>query len=278
VSQIAIIGAGPIGASIAHRLAQRGRVESILLVDSNGSLSAGKALDISQSGPVELFDTPLTSADDPLAAAAAPIVVLADDSAAGPWDGDRGLGLVQRLERAGSRAAMVFACPSQTTLMERGYRECGLAAHRLVGTAAAAMVSAVRALAGLELGLASVQLNVVGRPPALVVGWSAATVDGSLVTDAVPPHRLLAISQALPKLWPPQPYAIASASAPIIEDLLRGGRTRRPALAVLDGPLGARGRAVLLPLRLGSGRVLDHVIPTLSPQERTELATSALGI
>jgi malate dehydrogenase len=274
VSQVAIIGAGAVGASIAHRLAARGRVGAIALIDSNGPLAAGKALDISQSGPVDHFDTPIAAAADPLSASASAIIVVADDAASGPWEGERGLALMQQIARAGSTAAIVFACPAQTWLMEKCFGELGMAAHRLVGSAAGAVVGSVRALAGLELGMASVDLAVVGRPPALVVGWTAATADGSLLTDLVPAHRLLAITQALPKLWPPQPYAIASATARLVEALLHGSRHRWPALTIVDGDLGARGKAVLLPLRLGDARVLDYAVPSLSPQERTELLTS----
>ena len=160
--------------------------------------------------------------------------------------------------------------------MEKCFRELGVAANRLIGTAPSAVVGAVRALAGLELGLASVQLTVVGRPPALVVGWSSATVDGSLLNERVPAHRLFAISRSLPKLWPPAPYAIASATAPVVEALLVGARRLLPAMTVLDAELGVRGTAVMLPLELGRGRVIAHVIPTLSAQERTEMV-SGLG-
>jgi hypothetical protein len=34
---------------------------------------------------------------------------------------------------------------------------------------------------------------------------------------------------------------------------------------------------VLLPLELGIGRVASHVVPSLSPQERTELMNSVGG-
>lgn len=271
VSKVAIIGAGPVGASIAHRLAQRGRVPSILLIDAKADVASGKILDIQQSGPVERFDTPLAASGDTLAAVSAPVVVVADDASGAPWDGDRGLALVQQLVRAGATGALVFACPSQTWLMEKCYRELKVSADRLVGTAAGAMIGAVRALAGLELGLASVELTVVGRPPALVIGWSAASVDGSLVSEQVPAHRLLAISHTMTRLWPPRPYAIASVTARVVEGLLNGSRERHPALTVLDGVLGARGSAVLLPLELGRTRVQSHVVPSLSPQERTDM-------
>jgi hypothetical protein len=112
---------------------------------------------------------------------------------------------------------------------------------------------------------------VTGRPPKFVIGWSSATVAGSPLTAEVPAHRLLAISTALGKLWPVGPYAIASVTAPIIEALQSGSRRRHPALTIIDGELGAKGSAVLLPLELGRGKVLSHTIPALSPQERTEM-------
>lgn len=276
VPTVSIIGAGPIGASIAHRLVQRARIPSIRLIDSNANLAAGKALDIRQAGPVERFDVPMTTGADELAAVSSPVIVVADDSASGVWDGERGLALVQRLVRAGTSATFVFAASSHVWLMEKSYRELGVASDRLVGTAPSAVVGAVRALAGLELGLASVQLTVSGRPPSLVIAWSSATADGMLLTDRVAAHRLFALSRALPKLWPPAPYAIASATAQVIEGLVCGARRLLPALTIVDGEFGVRGTAVMLPLELGRGRVIGHVMPSLSAQEMTEM-TSGLS-
>jgi len=271
VPTVSIIGAGPIGASIAHRLVQRTRVPSVRLIDGSAGVAAGKALDIQQAGPVERFDVPVTTGDNELSAVSSAVIVVADDSANGTWEGERGLSLVQRLVRAGTSATFVFAAPSHVWLMEKAYREAAVPADRLVGTAPSAMVAAVRALAGLELGVASVQLTVAGRPPVLVVGWSSATTDGTLLTGRVPAHRLFAISRALPKFWPPAPYAIASATAQVIEGLVCGARRLLPALTIVDGDLGVRGAAVMLPLELGRGRVLRHVMPSLSAQEMTEM-------
>ena len=121
----------------------------------------------------------------------------------------------------------------------------------------------------MELGLSSVELTVVGRPPRFVVGWSAASAAGSLIVDRVPAHRLLAISESLARFWPPGPCAIGSATAAIVEALIFGSRRMHPALTVGDHGLGAAGSAVMVPLELGRLRVLSHVVPSLSPQERT---------
>lgn len=273
VPTVSILGAGPIGASIAHRLAQRERVASVRLIDTDAGVAAGKALDIRQAGPVDRVDTPIDSAGDELAAVSSPVIVIADDSAGRAWDGEQGLALIRRLVRAGAQATFVFAAPSHVWLMERTYRELGVPADRLIGSAPSAVVGAVRALAGLELGVASVSLTVAGRPPSLVVGWSSATTDGTLLTDRVPAHRLLAISQALPKLWPPASYAIGSATAQLIDALAGGTRRRLPALTIVDGEFGVRGTAVMLPLEIGRGRVLGHVMPSLSAQELTEMTS-----
>src|SRR5579871_6325400 len=166
MSLVAILGAGPIGAATAHRLAQRGRVAGLRLIDANGAAAAGKVLDIRQSGPIERFDTPLASTDDVLAASSAAVIVIADAIDDGEWSGPRGLELVQRLIRAGSRAALVFAGVRQHALMEACATELGVPLSRMVGTSASAMVGAAQAMTAIELDLSAVDLVVVGRPPA----------------------------------------------------------------------------------------------------------------
>jgi malate dehydrogenase len=269
MSFVAILGAGPIGAATADSLARRARVDQVRLIDAEERAAAGKALDILQAGPIIGADTRVWSAASPLSAVGAAVIVIADRIKDGEWTGDNGLDLVAELVRAGATAPIVFAGPAQTTIMEASARDLGVPAHRLVGSAASALVGTVRGLAGVELDLSSAELTVVGRPPNFVIGWSAATAAGALITDRVPAHRLLAISQALPRFWPPGPYAIGTATAAIVEALTFGSRRLHPALTVLDHPLGPAGSATMLPLSLGRLRVLAHVMPSLSPQERT---------
>jgi hypothetical protein len=267
----AVLGAGPIGRAVAQRLAERDRLRQLLIVDPAVDAATGLALDIRQAGPVSGFDTRLAAASDVLAAASAGVLILADRIEAGEWSGAEGLALVEQLLRAGAGGPFVFAGATHHELMEASASRLAAPRDRLVGTAAAAVAGSVASLAGLELGLASIDVVVTGRPPAFVVGWSAATVAGALVRDRIPAHRLRAISSALPRLWPPGPHAIASATAAIVEALVQGTRRRHAAVTVIDGELGARNTAVLLPVELAHGRVRAHVLPSLSDQERTAL-------
>lgn len=269
----AILGAGPLGSAIAHKLSERAVFREIRLIDEHGDVAAGKALDIRQSGPIGRFDVDLTAASDPLAAAGATVIILADPLSGSGWEGDHGLALLRRLVRAGAKGPFVLAGAKQTMLLEQAVAELKLPADSLVGSAPSALSGAVRALVGVEVGLSGtdVDVAVAGRPPAFVIGWSSASVSGALVSGRVPAHRLAAITQALPRMWPPGPQANASATARIAEALARGSRRLHEALSVLDGELGARGVAAMLPLELGQGRVQRRVMPSLSPQERTEI-------
>ncbi len=276
MSTIAILGAGPIGAGIAHTLARRSRVRDIRLIDAATSVAAGKALDIRQTGPVEGYDTRLSGIADPLAAVGANVIVIADTHANGEWEGDAGLALIRQLVAAGASGPFVFAGTKQTWLIEAVVRELDVSPDRVVGTAAAAMVTAARGLAALEINGSGVDvsLTVAGRPPALTVAWSSATAGGSFLTDRIPAHRLLAISQQLKVLGPAGPNAIATATAPVIEGLISGTRRDTPGVTVLAGEFELRGVACLLPLTLGNGRILSRIVPSLSPVERTDIVNS----
>lgn len=276
MSTIAILGAGPIGAGIAHTLARRARVRDVRLIDAAAAVAAGKALDIRQSGPVEGYDTRLSGIGDPLAAVGADVIVIADTHADGEWDGDKGLALIRQLTSAGASGPFVLAGTRQTWLLEAAVRELGVSADRIVATAAAAAITSARGLAALEFSGsgADVSLVMCGKPPTLTAVWSSAAAGGSELTERIPAHRLLAISQQLKVLGPAGPYAIASVTAPVIEGLISGTRRDTFGVTVLAGEFGQRGVACLLPLVLGQGRILSRLVPALSPQERTEVVNS----
>jgi len=61
--KISIIGAGHVGATCAHWLAQK-ELGDIVLLDIVDGLAAGKALDLSEAAPVGRFDVQFTGTDD----------------------------------------------------------------------------------------------------------------------------------------------------------------------------------------------------------------------
>src|ERR1700759_1160589 len=74
--KIALIGAGNIGGTLAHIAAQK-ELGDIVLFDVVEGIPQGKALDLSQCGPVEGFDAKITGTNDYADIAGADVIIVA---------------------------------------------------------------------------------------------------------------------------------------------------------------------------------------------------------
>ena len=269
MSVIAIIGAGPLGSATAHKLANRSRVAEVRLIDTAEAIARGKALDMQQAGPVENFGTILTAHGSILAAAGAQAVVIADDVAAAEHTGETGLSLLRQLKAAGITAPLVFAGASQRRLMELASKEAHINALRLIGSAPLALSSAVRALSAVALDASPVDvfLDVYGVPPRhAVIAWEEGSISGQPLTSVLGAHQIAALSSRINGLWPPGPYALASAAARVTEAVCAGSRRRYSCFVDVG-----RGRIAAMPVELQAGGIKRIVEPALSSVERTAL-------
>lgn len=273
MSFVAVIGSGPLGGAIAHKLALRDRIREIRLIDRDGSIARGKALDMLQSAPVDSFSTRITAADSIDAAAGAAVVVLADAATGSEHGGEDGLALLRRIAAAGVKAPIVVAGAGGRDLIARGVLELRLSPATIIGSAPLALESALRALAGLAVDLSGVEigLRVVGVPPrSAVVAWEEGTLGGEPLTAQIPAHVLAGLSARIPGLWPPGPYALGSAGARIVEALAQGTRRRFTCFVAMDaGPV--RAAVTAMPVELEAGGVRRIREPALTRQERTLL-------
>jgi malate dehydrogenase len=64
MDRVVVLGAGELGGLLAHALAKRAVAQEICLVDENGRVADGKALDIMQAAPIEGFAATVTGASD----------------------------------------------------------------------------------------------------------------------------------------------------------------------------------------------------------------------
>ena len=136
MSLVAIIGAGEIGGAVARALASRARIGVIRLIDDNAPVAAGKALDLTQAGPISRSDTRIDAASDLGAAAGASAIVLADPAGPGTeWSGEAALALLRRLKAGGhlDQSVLICAAAHHRTVMQQGFDELGLSRRRVVG-------------------------------------------------------------------------------------------------------------------------------------------------
>ena len=73
--KIALIGAGNIGGTLAHLAAQK-ELGDIVLFDVVEGVPQGKALDLSQCGPIEGFDARITGSNDYADIAGADVIIV----------------------------------------------------------------------------------------------------------------------------------------------------------------------------------------------------------
>jgi malate dehydrogenase len=283
MQSVAIIGAGELGGAVAHVLARRDVVRSIVLIDESGRVAAGKALDVAQAAPVEQFSTDLSGSTDVSSAAGAAFVILADRAGApgnpgnpgsNDWQGDEGLLMLRRVAEMAPGAVILCAGASQRELVDRGVRELHLPRTRLFGSAPEAFASGARALAALAVNGSprDVALSVLGVPPAhLVIPWESATVAGRALSRAFDEPARRQLTARIAAMWPPGPYALASAATAIVESMT--GRSRRLASCFVapDTTAGTRTRTAALPVRLGASGIVEVVLPTLTVVEQVAL-------
>ena len=274
VGFVAVIGGGPLGGALAHKLALRDRIRDVRLIDPHGAIAQGKALDILQSAAVDRFSARLTSAHALHSAAGADVIVIADAADTGrEHAGEPGLALIRQIAAFETTAPLVFAGAGQRELIGRAVAELHVPRSRVLGTAPGALESALRALAAVAIDASSVevQLQIVGTPPAgVAVGWEEASVAGMPLTSQMPPHAVAALSARIPRLWPPGPMALASAAARVVEGIAQSSVRRFTCFVVLDaGP--SRNAVTAMPVEVSSKGIARVLEPALTRQERTQM-------
>ena len=276
---IAIIGAGELGGAVAHVLARRNVATTVRLIDEHGRVAEGKALDLMQAAPIDGFATDVSGSADLVTAGGSALIVLTDRFGGAEWAGEDGLLLLKRLSELAPHAVIACAGALQRELVDRGVRELHFSRRRLFGTAPEALANGARALVALDLDVSprDVMLSVLGVPPAhVVLPWDDAAVGGFAMTKVLDDPTRRRLTTRISALWPPGPYALASATAKAVEAM--AGRTRT-IVSCFVGPdlsAGQRTRAGALPVRLGSTGIEAVLLPEMNARDRITLENAML--
>ena len=289
MSTVTVLGAGELGGSVAHALARAERVGRVVLIDDGGTIAAGKALDIQQSGAIDGFHTRVEGTQDLTRVTGCSVCVVADSGRpAAEWQGESGLAMMKRLNSFVGEAPIVLAGAGQAALLLAAVREAGFRRERVVGSAPEALAAAARAIVALEAQCSpsEVALSVLGVPPGLperlngvppsgfIVPWSEASIAGHLVERVLTQVQVRRLEARLALLWPPGPQALGAAAARVVEAMITSGRRARGVLTVFGGEFGVRNRVGVLPCLLGPGGITEVRPPALNARERVQLETA----
>jgi malate dehydrogenase len=76
MSKITVVGAGNVGATCANVLAHADTVNEVVLIDIQGNMAKGKALDMWQQAPIDGYSTRVSGGDDYALTAGSDIVII----------------------------------------------------------------------------------------------------------------------------------------------------------------------------------------------------------
>ena len=298
--KIALIGAGNIGGTLAHLAALKG-LGDIVLFDVVEGVPQGKALDLSQCGPVEGFDATITGSNDYADIAGADVIIVTAGVARKPgMSRDDLLGINLKVMKAVGEGirnnapdAFVICITNPLDAMVWALREfSGLPANKVVGMAGVLDSARFRHFLAEEMNVSVEDVSAFvlgGHGDTMVPMPRFSTVAGIALPELVKmgwikQDRLDAIVDrtrnggaeivGLLKTGSAY-YAPATSAIQMAESYLKDQKRVLPCAVHVDGAYGIKDLYVGLPVVIGEKGVERIVELNLTDAEKAGLNKSA---
>jgi malate dehydrogenase len=297
--KIALIGAGNIGGTLAHLAAQK-ELGDIVLFDVVEGVPQGKALDLSQCGPVEGFDATITGTNDYADIEGADVCIVTAGVARKPgMSRDDLIGINLKVMKAVGEGikthapdAFVICITNPLDAMVWALREfSGLPHNRVVGMAGVLDSARFSHFIAEEFGVSVKDVNTFvlgGHGDTMVPIVQYSTVAGIPVPDLIKQGRstnekidaivqrtrggggeIVALLKTGSAFYAPAASAIAMA-----ESYLSDQKRLLPCAAHLTGQYGIDDLYVGVPVIIGAGGVEQIVEIELDEEAKANLTVS----
>lgn len=297
--KIALIGAGNIGGTLAHLAALKG-LGDIVLFDVVEGVPQGKALDLSQCGPVEGFDANIKGSNDYADIAGADVIIVTAGVARKPgMSRDDLLGINLKVMKAvgdgiaaNAPDAFVICITNPLDAMVWALREfSGLPANKVVGMAGVLDSARFSHFLAEEFGVSVKDVNTFvlgGHGDTMVPVLEYSTVSGIPVSDLIEMGfstqekvdeivkrtrggggEIVALLKTGSAYYAPATSGIAMAEAYLYDQ-----KRILPAAAHLSGEYGIDNLYVGVPVVIGAGGVEKVVEVKLSDEAKANLQVS----
>ena len=296
--KVGIIGGGNVGATCAYQLASRGTAD-VAVYDILEGVPAGKALDMTQVGPIFGFDGRVTGSHDVSIIAGSEVVIVTAGFPRKP--GMDRMDLLRKnadIARASGEAiakhapdAIVITVTNPLDVMTWVVQQgTGFDASRVVGMAGVLDSARFSTFIAMELGCSPTDVKAMvlgGHGDSMVPLPRFSTVNGVPITELLSADRIQALSDRtrnggaeIVKLLGTGSayYAPGAAAAIMAEAVLNDSQRLLPASAYLTGQYGLEGMYCGVPIHLGCNGVEQIVELDLSDAELAGLKASAKGV
>ncbi len=296
--KITIIGAGNVGATTAHRLAERGYAD-LVLVDIVEGLPQGKALDLYEASPVVGVDVRITGATTYAATQGSDVVVITSGIARRPGMSrddllKTNMGIVADVTRKAAKtspkAVIIVVSNPLDAMCHVALQASGFPSSRVLGMAGVLDTARYRTFIAEELDVSveDVQAYVLGgHGDTMVPLASYTTVAGIPVTELLDKARLEEIIQrarqggaeivGLLKTGSAF-YAPSAAVVQMVDSIILDKKRILPCAAYLTGQYGIHNLYVGVPVKLGAGGIVQIMEINLKAAEQKALQKSAAAV
>lgn len=293
--KVTVVGAGNVGATCADVLAYREIANEVVLVDIKEGVSEGKALDIWQKAPINLYDTrTIGSTNDYTKTAGSDVVVITSGLPRKPGmtrddliETNAGIvkSVTENVIKHSPEAIIIVVSNPLDVMTYQAHVSSKLPRTKVIGMAGILDTARYRAFLAEELNVSPKDIQAVlmgGHGDTMVPLPRYTTVGGIPVTELIEKDKLDAIIERtkfgggeLVKLmgtsaW----YAPGSAAAQMVEAIVRDQRRVFPVCMQLDGEYGISGVYLGVPVILGKNGVEKVIELQLNEEEKQLLETS----
>lgn len=293
--KVTVVGAGNVGATCADVLAYREIASEIVILDIKDGVAEGKALDIWQKAPINLYDTRTVGVtNDYSRTDNSDVVVITSGMPRKPgMSRDDLIGInasivktvTENIIKHSPNAVLVIVSNPLDVMTYQAHITSKFPRTRVIGMAGVLDTARYRAFIAEELKVSPKDIQAVlmgGHGDTMVPLPRYTTVGGIPVTELIPADRLNAIIERtkvgggeLVKLmgtsaW----YAPGAAAAQMVEAIIRDQRRVFPVCVKLDGEYGIDDCYLGVPVILGRNGVEKVLELQLNDEEKALLQES----
>jgi malate dehydrogenase len=296
--KITVIGAGHVGATVAHRLADK-QLGDVVLIDILEGVPQGKALDLLEAGPIEGYDVRVKGTNDFADTANSDMVVMTagfprkpgmsrDDLLKANYDVVKDA--IGKVSRVSPEAFLIIVTNPLDAMAQTALRVSGFSKNRVMGMAGILDTARYRTFIAeaLNVSVQNVQGFVLGgHGDTMVPVPRYTTVAGIPVGELMPQDELNAIIERTRKgggeivsylKTGSAFYAPSAAAVEMVEAIFYDRKKILPCAAYLEGEYGINGLYVGVPVKLGKNGIEEIIQIKLTPEEQAALQKSANSV
>lgn len=298
MTKVTVIGSGNVGATCANVLAHKDIVKEVVLLDIQGNMARGKALDTWQQAPIDSYSTYLVGTDNYEDTAGSDIVVITagvprkpgmtrDDLVA--TNAKIVASVVENVTKYSPNAIIIVVSNPLDVMTYAAFKKAGLPSTKVLGMAGILDTARYRAFLATELNVSPKDIQAIlmgGHGDTMVPLPRYTTVSGIPVTELISTEKLDAIvartkdggGELVRLMGTSAWYAPGAAAAQMVEAIVKDEQRVFPCCVMLEGQYGISGFPVGVPVKLGKNGVEQIIELQLNDDEKALLAASAKAV